>query len=136
MGNLNKNQITLYSRNSVKDFIHITLLLHSSICVSLISFFSSYSRKVVQKLQCLSAFYLFLYFPSFFFFILILCLVLFIFFSSMCHSRCCPNVVGQPSVPSGYSFLKVIMNKDFWGLLSYFDKLSIALNVTISSGLL
>ena len=53
----------------------------------------------------------------------------------MCHSRCCLDVVGQPSVPSGSSFFKVMMNKDFWGFLSYSDKLSIALNVIVSGGI-
>ena len=52
----------------------------------------------------------------------------FFFFSSMCHSRCCPSLVGQPSVPSSSSFLKIMMNKDFWGFLFYSNKLSVALN--------
>ena len=52
----------------------------------------------------------------------------------MCHSRCCLDVVGQPSVPSGSSFFKVMMNKDFWGFLSYSDKLSVALNVIMLGG--
>ena len=52
--------------------------------------------------------------------ILIMCLTLFIFFSSICHSRCCSDLVGQPSVPSRSPFLEVIMNKDFWGFLFCF----------------
>ena len=53
---------------------------------------------------------------------------IYIFFSSMCHSRCCPSLVGQPSVPSSSSFLEIMMNKDFWGFFFSSDKLSVALN--------
>ena len=65
-----------------------------------------------------------------------LCLILFIFFSSMCHSRCCPGIDGQPFVPSDFSFLEIMMNKNFWSLLFYFEKLSIALNAMVSGGLI
>ena len=54
----------------------------------------------------------------------------------MCHNRCCPGVVGQLSVPSGSSFLEVIVNKNFWSLLFYFDKLFVALNGIMLGGLL
>lgn len=97
-------------------------------------FFLLQESRSKNSLVCLSSF--FLYTPSVFFFILILCLVLFIFFSNKCHSSCCPDVVGQPSILSSSSFLKVIVNKDFWDLLSYFDKLFVVLNATVSSGLL
>lgn len=76
----------------------------------------------------------FLYPSSFFFFILILSVFLFIFFSNMCHSRSL-GIVGQPSIPLDSYFIEVMMNKDFWGLLFYFDELSVALNAIVSSGL-
>ena len=94
----------------------------------------SFSNPSKIALICLPSFLL--YSPSSFFFILILYLVLFIFFSSMCHSRCCLGVVGQLSVPSGSSFLEVIVNKNFWSLLFYFDKLFVALNAIMLGGLL
>ena len=42
----------------------------------------------------------------------------------------------QPYVLSNSSFLKAMMNKDLWDLLFYYDKLYVALNATVSSGLL
>ena len=113
-------------------------MLHFSLRVSLIfSFFSffffNYSSSKNLSSLCLS----FLLYSSFsFFIILILCLALLIFFSSMCHSRCCPNMVGQPFVPSNSSFVEVMVNKDFWGLLFYSNKLSVTLNAIVSGGLL
>ena len=79
-------------------------------------------------------FFFFLYSPSSSFFILILCLILLIFFSSMCHSRCCPSLVRQPPIPSSSSFLEVMINKDFWGFLFYYDKLYVALNDMVLGG--
>lgn len=97
-------------------------LLQFSICVSLPFF--------------LSLLFL-LYSPSsLFFFIFILCSIPFIFFSSMCHSRCYSGLVGQPFIPSSSSFLKVMMNKDFWNFSFYSNKLYFALNATASGGLL
>ena len=54
----------------------------------------------------------------------------------MCNSRFCPDLVGQPFIPSDSSFLKVMMNKEFWGFFSYFDQLSVALNTIMLGGLL
>ena len=87
-------------------------------------------------LLLLFVFFFLLYSSSSFFFILILCLTLFIFFFSMCHSRCYSGLVGQPSVPWGSSFLKVMMNKDFWGFFFCSDKISVALNAIALGGLL
>lgn len=54
----------------------------------------------------------------------------------MCHGRCCLGIVGQLCVPSDSSFLEVTMNKDFWGLLFYFENLSVALNAMVLGELL
>ena len=43
-------------------------------------------------------------------------------------------MVGRFSVPSGSSFVKVMMSEDFWGLLFYSDKLYVVLNAITSSG--
>ena len=43
-------------------------------------------------------------------------------------------MVGSFSVPSNSSFVKIMMNKDFWGLLFYSDKLSVILNAITSNG--
>ena len=48
----------------------------------------------------------------------------FIFFSSTSFSMSYLNLIRQPSVPSGSSFLNVMMNKDFQGFWSYSGQLS------------
>ena len=132
MGNLNKNEITI---NFVKLCQGI-YLYNLTITLLIVYFtppfflFCLFVKSLKNLLfVCLSFFIL--YSPFFFFFILIPCLVFFIFFSNMCHNRCCLGIFGQPYVPSGSSFHEIMMNKDFWSLLFYLDKLSIALNATV-----
>ena len=124
MGNLNKNLETISLSQK-----YATRLLF-------IWFFSATILILYFTLYLLFVFFSLLYSSSSFFFILILCLILFIFFSDMCHSRCCSSLVGQSSIPLSSSFLEVMMNKDFWGFLFYSDKLSVALNATASGWLL
>ena len=114
----------------------ISLTFLTQCFVPLYFCFLSFSFTVQKNSPFIYLSSFFLYPSSFFFFILILCLFIFIFFSSMCHSRCCLGIVEQPSVPLDSYFIEVMINKDFWGLLCYFDKLSVTLNAIVSSGLL
>ena len=56
--------------------------------------FLYYNSHFVFHSPFLFVFFSFLYFSSSFFFILILYLILFIFFSSMCHNWCCSGLIG------------------------------------------
>ena len=129
-GKLNKNQTT-FAQEIIFRILFMYFHYYIPNCVSLFFFLQLWKNDpLILSISSL------LYSPSSSFFILIHYIIRLIFFSSMSYSRCCSNVVGQPSVPSCSPFPKVMMNKDFWGFLSYSDKLSIALNVIVSSGLL
>lgn len=128
-GKLNKNQTT-FAQEIIFRNLFVYFHYYIPNCVSLFFFLQLWKNDpLILFISSL------LYSSSSSFFILIHYIVRLIFFSSMSQSSYCSNVVRQPSIPSCSHFPKVTMNKDFWGSLSYSNKLSIAFNAIVSGGL-